>query len=79
MKATKKLFYDGSSLMGISFTTRILDLIRGTVFLKIFSAADFGLIDIINQIINLSKYADIVLLNKVIFVISKGSTEIPAF
>ena len=65
MKATKKLFYDGSSLMGISFTTRILDLIRGTVFLKIFSAADFGLIDIINQIINLSKYADIGLLNNV--------------
>ena len=65
MKATKKLFYSGSSLMGISFTTRILDLIRGTVFLKIFSAADFGLIDIINQIINLSKYADIGLLNNV--------------
>jgi len=65
MKVNKKLLFDGSYLMGTSFVTKILDLIRGTIFLKIFSAADFGLIDIINQIINLSKYADIGLLNNV--------------
>ena len=65
MKKAKKLINEGSSLMGVSLLTRIIDLIRGTIFLKIFSAADFGLIDIINQIINLSKYADIGLLNNV--------------
>ena len=65
MKANKKLLFYGSYLMGTSFVTKILDLIRGTIFLKIFSAADFGLIDIINQLINLSKYADIGLLNNI--------------
>lgn len=65
LKGTKQLFFSGGSLMGISFLSKIIDLTRGTIFLKIFSAADYGLIDIVNQIISLSKYADIGLLNNV--------------
>ena len=65
MKGTKKLLFDGGALMGISFFSKIIDLTRGTIFIKLFSAADYGLIDIVNQIISLSKYADIGLLNNV--------------
>ena len=65
MKQTKKLLFDGWTLMGISFLSKIIDLTRGTIFIKIFSPTDFGLIDIVNQIISLSKYADIGLLNNV--------------
>ena len=46
MKGTKKLLFDGGALMGISFLSKIIDLTRGTIFIKLFSAADYGLIDI---------------------------------
>jgi len=60
-----KLLKEGGSLFFVSSIGKVLDLLRGTVFLKLFSPADFGIIDVVNQIINLSKYADIGLLNNV--------------
>ena len=60
-----KLLKEGGSLFFVSSIGKVFDLLRGTVFLKLFSPADFGIIDVINQIINLSKYADIGLLNNV--------------
>ena len=60
-----KLLNEGGYLVFVSSIGKVLDLLRGTVFLKLFSPADFGIIDIVNQIINLSKYADIGLLNNV--------------
>lgn len=68
MKTSKKplkLLLEGFTLSGVALVTKVLDLLRGSVFLKVFSPSDYGLIDIINQIISLSKYADIGLLNNV--------------
>jgi hypothetical protein len=60
-----KLLKEGGFLFFTSSIGKGLDLLRGTVFLKLFSPADFGIIDIVNQIVSLSKYADIGLLNNV--------------
>lgn len=65
-KGTKQLLFSGSSLAGSSLISKAFDLIRGSVFLKVFSPSDYGLIDLINQIVSLSKYADIGLLNNVL-------------
>ena len=51
--------------MGVGIISKSLDLLKGGIFLKIFTPSDYGLIDIINQIINMSKYADIGLLGNV--------------
>ena len=60
-----KLLSEGGGLMGVAIITRALDLLRGSIFIKIFSPSEYGLIDLVNQIISLSKYADIGLLNNV--------------
>lgn len=59
----KKRIKQKSSLLGAAIFGKSFDLIRGAIFLKIFSPSDFGLIDIVNQLISLSKYADIGLLD----------------
>lgn len=51
--------------MGVGIISKSLDLLKGGIFLKIFTPSDYGLIDIINQIINMSKFADIGLLGNV--------------
>ena len=66
LKGTKQLFLSGGSLAGASLISKALDFIRGSVFLKVFSPSDYGLIDLVNQIISLSKYADLGLLNNVL-------------
>tara|TARA_B100001057_G_scaffold296302_1_gene296475 strand:- start:32846 stop:34168 length:1323 start_codon:yes stop_codon:yes gene_type:complete len=65
LNKSKKLLSEGVSLMGVGIITKILDLFKGSIFLKVFSPSEYGLIDVINQIISLSKYADIGLLNNV--------------
>ena len=41
--------------MGVGIISKSLNLLKGGIF-KIFTPSDYGLIDIINQIINMSKY-----------------------
>ncbi len=62
---SNKLLKESSYLFVASSIGKVFDLLRGAVFLKIFSPADFGIIDIVNQIISLSKHADIGLLSNV--------------
>ena len=66
LKGSTQLFFSGGSLAGASLISKALDLIRGSVFLKVFSPSEYGLIDLVNQIISLSKYADLGLLNNVL-------------
>ncbi len=64
-KKSLKLLSEGISLSVVAAVTKVLDLLRGSIFLKVFSPSEYGLIDIVNQIISLSKYTDIGLLNNV--------------
>ena len=62
---SNKLLKESSSLFVASSIGKVFDLLRGAVFLKVFSPTDFGIIDIVNQIISLTKYSDIGLINNV--------------
>ncbi|MDA9888901.1 oligosaccharide flippase family protein [Flavobacteriaceae bacterium] len=55
----KNLLKQNIFLVGASALAKFFDIIRGVIFLKIFSPFEFGVIDIVNQIISISKYGDI--------------------
>ena len=59
------LIKDGRSIFFTASIGKGLELLRGAVFLKVFSPSDFGIIDIINQIVSISKYSDIGLISNV--------------